>query len=545
MKRGVQPCLMITLLVVGCGSDLKAARDLDLPPDTCAAPATLPLTIVPEGEVIIEPGHAEVFGRSFEVNHRLAVGKSELMVDGLDEEELRAVRRKWPLDLCRVDEENYYTPKAEFDAGKSFSWYEAAMEANRRSRLAGLEECYRIDAIEPCDSPGPCARRVTLGAQCMGFRLPTSDEWTWLALADGAVDGEAAWSCLTGDGGCAPAPRLLNLHDGVSEWVETAGRVDRMDSQDVNFAATRGRTDSDVPFEDPILADQVPTNCGLLGPNTTGARLVRTLPPAECRQVLRLGDPPPAESTAHCPSAPEGWFVVAPGTRRLGDGIKHRSVRDYTINEGLWVSLTEVSSAEWSRTPPPPDHELHIGVSPPLLGPTPDHPVRRVPFALALLYANERSRAEGLPVCYMVGPCPPGSLEACPTTNILPDCRGYRLLTLDEWVVAAHQLGARAFGRDRREGAWLPGCGTSAGDEPDCRPRPVGQPAVLHDFLGNVNELVWEADEASRQPLYGEPRGGGLAMPFLWASIYRRSSSGYYADVGLRLARTVSCEPKP
>lgn len=594
-------------LVIGCGAETYIAPDLpedaarpspgdaarpspqDATPVVVDTPCTTSLRAVQDqllpDEVAFEAGAWQAGARRGEVPHRLAVHVDELAGDGLTDEELLALGANY---LCRreVDYEGYLGDRRvvrPVDHSR-FGWQEAALEANRRSQAAGLEACY---VFRPA-ADEPSQREIeTRGPSCLGYRLPSTTEWIWLAASDLSAQREVSWACLAGVGDCPTAPRRLkNLLGNLKEFldlepatvVRTWARSDPQASHELIFeppilALGRTAQDRDLPVEPLIPADyRFPGAC-------VGVRLVRTLPPdpsCSIERTIRL-DPVPygVPTPARCPEAPPGWTLVPPGRYPIEGAERPYLERErhlVSLDEGLLVSNTEVAGEAWKRMRLPPElyprdyprvpiqHQGHALSD--------QHPVERVSLLLALIFANWMSEQAGLEACYRYDTCQVEWTDwflftECNEFSFTGvDCVGFRLPTEDEWQVVARSLMSRHPGRDPREGAWfLPGCfeAEREGRGP-CTPRPVGHPsALLHDLVGNVGELAWPVVRETRVPwAHVDAR---VPRPYLHSMghDYRMMGpgdpstllSGSYGFIdwhgpvdamGLRLVRTARCE---
>jgi len=124
------------------------------------------------------------------------------------------------------------------------TWWESLRLANEWSQSLGLTPCYDLDtcsgdAVWQC--PDWCVDRfrcesAALRPSCTGLRLPTLDEWTWLASTRPVPDvARADWGVgasevcvnlsLFGGPPCAgpsavgDSTELRHMHDNLSEWV--------------------------------------------------------------------------------------------------------------------------------------------------------------------------------------------------------------------------------------------------------------------------------------------------------------------------------------
>lgn len=121
------------------------------------------------------------------------------------------------------------------------TFFDALAFANRRSTVAGLEECYRLeDCVVPTIGFGRlCNTARFVGPDCGGFRLPS--EWEW-ELAANAGDGHCIWGeeadpcvgCLHSDYSCSAwterYPNLQAWYCGNSV-VEYNGCVQRNEGE--------------------------------------------------------------------------------------------------------------------------------------------------------------------------------------------------------------------------------------------------------------------------------------------------------------------------
>ena len=117
------------------------------------------------------------------------------------------------------------------------SWWDALIYLNRLSEVDGFERCYELQGcqtaeVDGCPSDRPwcegqnrCTSARFIGPHCDGYRLPTEQEWTWLAQASAAKEAETAWCANRSGGRTRPVAGGVESTDvdgvrgNVWEWV--------------------------------------------------------------------------------------------------------------------------------------------------------------------------------------------------------------------------------------------------------------------------------------------------------------------------------------
>ena len=118
------------------------------------------------------------------------------------------------------------------------SWWDALAYLNRLSIADGFEPCYEMRGCsgEPgsgcpdgrpwCESSYACESVAFSGAQCTGYRLPTQDEWHWVAEATRSNPEAVSfpWCADISRGQPRPVTRTLDgTMDGIAgnvwEWT--------------------------------------------------------------------------------------------------------------------------------------------------------------------------------------------------------------------------------------------------------------------------------------------------------------------------------------
>ncbi len=259
-----------------------------------------------------------------------------------------------------------------------------------------------------------------------------------------------------------------------------------------------------------------------------------------------------------------GTFAMGSPEDELGRDPMEGPQHEVTLTRAFYMKVTEVTQAEWVAL---------MGENYSSFEGCDDCPVETVGWYAALVYANARSKVEGLAPCYILDECQgtPGRGMFCntvavdaPNDNVYA-CEGYRLPTEAEWEYAYRAGTSTAFyngpiaepscAGDANLDAigWY--CGNAGGQT-----HPVAQKAPnawgLYDMAGNVWEWCWDRytfdyydKSPPTDPLGPDTgsdriiRGGSWDTPAVSArAAHRRSASPNtaYFTYGFRLVRTAN-----
>jgi cysteine-rich repeat protein len=282
--------------------------------------------------------------------------------------------------------------------------------------------------------------------------------------------------------------------------------------------------------------------------------------------------------------APDGFELIPSGQFTMGCNEAddpscedhELPAREVELTRMFWLQSTEVTQLQWQSLLDSNPAYFSLQKSGSACGP--NCPIESVNWFEALLYANERSAFEGLPLCYNLESCSGVSGTGCsgPTCTgtytctsaelvrsdlaSVQDCLGYRLPTEAEWEYAARagESWLYAAQGDITALAWT--IESTSGD----KVRRVGLKRAnafgLRDMSGNVSEWTWDwygdyaapeegilTDPAVSGPTDGsDPRRVRRGGQFNLDATFARVSARLYYDpairesgLGFRLARTV------
>lgn len=196
-------------------------------------------------------------------------------------------------------------------------------------------------------------------------------------------------------------------------------------------------------------------------------------------KALKDDPPPPKPKLSKWFSA---YATIQPGTALMGspDGEEGRDSNEQKssvkVTRAFLMKTTEVTHNEWYNVM----GTYHRVSYKPECGM--DCPVNQLTWKEALEYLNKLSEREKLEPCYDLS----GDM---PTWTKGLSCKGYRLPTEAEWVLAA-----RSGSKDARHGAvddiaWH-------SDNSDGKVHPVATKKAssfgLYDMIGNVSEWTWD-----------------------------------------------------
>jgi formylglycine-generating enzyme required for sulfatase activity len=197
-------------------ADLFAPRDLsEIALNDSAPPkrevANISMITIEPGSIRLLSATSESIVRTIDIKHRFQISKYEIT-----QEQYKSVTGLNPSRFRGKDTGNYPV--------ESITWIDAVNFCNTLSKLQKLRPCYELT--------GSTVKWMD-GASCIGYRLPSEDEWVYSAYssipaeyAGGQVLDQLAWFSENSNrkthavGGKMPnAWRLFDMSGNVSEWL--------------------------------------------------------------------------------------------------------------------------------------------------------------------------------------------------------------------------------------------------------------------------------------------------------------------------------------
>lgn len=197
-------------------ADLLAPSDLsEISSNDSAQPER---DVVNISMVAIEPGSIRLSAatpdskmRTIDIKYRFQISKYEIT-----QEQYKSVTGKNPSRFSDKDSNNYPV--------ENITWLDAINFCNTLSKLHKLRPCYVLT--------GSTVKWME-GTSCIGYRLPSEDEWVYSAYSSGAAEyaggqvlDQLAWFSENSNrkthpvGGKTPnAWRLFDMSGNVSEWL--------------------------------------------------------------------------------------------------------------------------------------------------------------------------------------------------------------------------------------------------------------------------------------------------------------------------------------
>ena len=262
------------------------------------------------------------------------------------------------------------------------------------------------------------------------------------------------------------------------------------------------------------------------------------------------------------------WILIQPGSFVMGSKPGEAGRKSFEgpahkvkITKAFYIMKTEVTQGEWQDL---------MGNNPSFFKDCGSNcPVEQVNWYDALVFANQKSKTEGLRSCYKLSACKnqPGQDFFCSNVRFVYNCNGYRLPTEAEWEFVAK---ANKEASTLKDFAWFHENSTAnyknaykcaplaaKTKSRSCGTQPVASKKAnslgVFDLSGNVWEWVYdtkreysESSQTNPKGSYGKNRvikGCGWANSRLHCRVSARgfeNPKNTFDHLGFRLAKSAT-----